>query len=208
MPAEQRGSVYSTANVSGSAGAMSTASGAGKQGSVTFRRAQVARARRVPPDARRVVDEPLTLSEFSERYIERYAAGPRASHRQVAALAVVRPLQAFGDVRLSELRNGRDRRVGGDASPAVPTRRRARAADGARRCSGVGVPPEEPREGDWEEPRAERDRERRARAAEVDRLAGELRSPYDAAVVVGAWCYLRPGRAARAPSAETSVPAS
>jgi integrase len=28
--------------------------------------------------------------------------------------------------------------------------------------------------------------------ADVDRLAGELRSPYDVAIIVGAWCYLRP----------------
>ena len=28
--------------------------------------------------------------------------------------------------------------------------------------------------------------------SEVDRLAGELNSPYDVAVIVGAWCYLRP----------------
>lgn len=28
---------------------------------------------------------------------------------------------------------------------------------------------------------------------EVEVIAGELRSPYDVAVIVGAWCYLRPG---------------
>jgi integrase len=29
--------------------------------------------------------------------------------------------------------------------------------------------------------------------ADVERVAGEMRPPYDAAVLVGAWCYLRPG---------------
>jgi integrase len=29
--------------------------------------------------------------------------------------------------------------------------------------------------------------------ADVERVAGEVRPPYDAAVLVGAWCYLRPG---------------
>lgn len=29
--------------------------------------------------------------------------------------------------------------------------------------------------------------------ADVERLAAEMRPPYDAAVIVGAWCYLRPG---------------
>ncbi|HSF60805.1 MAG TPA: hypothetical protein VLA69_03865 [Gaiellaceae bacterium] len=28
---------------------------------------------------------------------------------------------------------------------------------------------------------------------DVEVIAGELRSPHDVAVIVGAWCYLRPG---------------
>jgi integrase len=80
-----------------------------------------------------LIDEPLTLREFSDRYLARYEADRSAVTVRTLKWRLVRPLDEFGDVKLSEL--------------------------------GAG---------------------------DVDKLAGEVRSRFAAAIIVGAWCYLRP----------------
>jgi hypothetical protein len=107
MPADQQGSVYPT----------STGYGIRYTDEYGIRRRQagfssLSKARRwfrdleLPRQRGRLVDEPLTLAEFSDRYLARYAQQVQPVTVQTLRNRLVRPLREFGDVRLSELRTG------------------------------------------------------------------------------------------------------
>jgi integrase len=193
MPAEQRGSVYATSAGYG----------------IRWRDEHGQRRRRAgfksKSEARRwlervefprmrggLVDEPLTLAEFSERYLERYAADRAPVTVKSLRWRLVRPLQVFGDVRLSELRTGEI--AAWEAT--LPPRFRHDVVRALRMVLDAAVAWEylakNPAKATGKNPAPVVVESVALEPGDVDRLAGEMRPPYDAAVLVGAWCYLRP----------------
>jgi integrase len=145
------------------------------------------------PRLRGEVPAPLTLREFTEeRFLPRYEA--LRSPVSVATLKarLKRPLAEFGDVKLDELRTGE---IAAWEATLPPRYRHAlmralrQVLDGAvaweyvdrnvAKLTGKNPAP----------PVLER---AALEPADVAKLAGEMRSPYSAAVLLGAWCYLRP----------------
>jgi integrase len=139
-----------------------------------------------------LVNEPLTLREFADRYIARYEADRSPVTVRSLRWRLVRPLDEFGDVKLSDLRTGEI--AAWEAT--LPPRFRHDVVRAMRQVLDAAVA--------WEylarNPAKATGRnvkptivERVAlEPADVDKLAGEVRSRFAAAIVVGAWCYLRP----------------
>lgn len=194
MPADQRGSVYSTAN---GYGIRWYDEHGQRRCQAGFPSKSAARAWFRDVELRRMrgglVNEPLTLAEFAERYLARYRADHATATVRVLRWRLVRPLQAFGDVRLSDLRTGEIAAWEGSLPPRFRhdvVRALRMVLDAAvawkfierNPAKATGKNPAPPViEGVVLEP------------ADVERLATEMRPPYDTAVIVGAWCYLRPG---------------
>jgi hypothetical protein len=163
MPAEQRGSTYKTStgygirwfDENGRRRRQAGFSSASKA-RMWFRDVELPRMRGG------LIDEPLTLREFSDRYVARYEVDRSPVTVRTLRWRLVRTLDEFGDVKLADLRAG-DRSLGGHASAEVPLRRRSSAASGSRRRSRVGVPGQESREGNREEREADDRRADRAR---------------------------------------------
>lgn len=142
-------------------------------------------------EGRPAAPEPLTLREFSERYIARYEAIRAPATVRALKWRLVRPLKEFGDTPLDELR------VAEIASweAALPPRFRHDVIRAFRMLGKAAV--------EWgflaSNPVATGPNPAPAvlerevlTPTEVDVLADEMESLYGAAVIVGAWCYLRP----------------
>lgn len=192
MPAKQAGSYY---RVSGGWGVRWYENG-GRRFQSGFDSKSAARdyfAKIVRPrlDGIPAAPEPLTLRQFSDRYIARYEAIRAPATVRALKWRLVRPLKEFGDTPLDELRVGEI--AAWEAS--LPPRFRHDVMRAIRMVGKAAV--------DWgylasnpiatgpnpAPPVIERDV---LTQAEVDALAAEMSPPYGAAVLVGAWCYLRP----------------
>lgn len=133
----------------------------------------------------------MTLAEFAENYLRRFEAVRAPATVKSLRWRLVRPLKEFGDEPLDEIRTGE---VAVWEASLPPRFRR----DVMRSLRMLGKAAQE-----WgyvernpfvtganpAPPVIEREV---LTPAEADALASEMRSPYGAAVVVGAWCYLRP----------------
>jgi integrase len=139
-----------------------------------------------------VTTESLTLDEFCERYLERYAAIRSPSSVQTLRWRLVRSRREFGDMKLAELRTGE--LAAWEA--ALPPRFRYAVVRALRQVLDAAVQWEflvkNPAKATGKNPAPPVLERVILEPAEVDRLAAEMRSPYGAAVIVGAWCYLRP----------------
>jgi integrase len=136
--------------------------------------------------------EPLTLAEFAENYLRRYEAVRAQATVKSLRWRLVRPLDEFGSSPLDEIRTGEVAAW----EAALPPRFRHDVMRALRMVGRAAV--------EWgylgrnpfvtganpAPPVIEREI---LTPAEVDALAEEMRSPYGAAIVVAAWCYLRPG---------------
>jgi hypothetical protein len=107
MPAEQRGSVYKTKT---SHGIRWTDETGRRRRQAGFSSPSKARAWfrdvELPRMRGGLINEPLTVREFTDRYIARYEADRAAVTVQTLKWRLVRPLAEFGDVKLSDLRTG------------------------------------------------------------------------------------------------------
>jgi integrase len=136
----------------------------------------------------------LTFDELCDKYLSAHAAAVSPSTIATLEARLVRPRKEFGDVLVRDL----ERRVVEIAGwrAKLPGRFRYAVMSAFRQVCAAGVrwgamssnpavavgsnPQPAVVERDVLEPR------------EVDALADEMNSPYGAAVVVAAWCYLRP----------------
>jgi integrase len=142
-------------------------------------------------EGRPAAPEPLTLREFSERFLTRYEAIRAPTTVRSLRWRLVRPLREFGDTPLDEIRTGEVAAW----EAALPVRFRHDVMRAVRMVGKTAV--------EWgyvernpfvtgANPSPSVVEREILTPAEVDALAEEMRSPYGAAVVVGAWCYLRP----------------
>ena len=135
--------------------------------------------------------EPLTLRQFSERFIARYEAIRAPASVRSLRYRLVRPLAEFGDVPLDEIRTGEvaaweaglPPRFRHDVVRALRMVGRAAKEWGyvARNPFMTGANPSP----------VVLEREILT-PGEVDALADEMEPVYGAAALVGAWCFLRP----------------
>src|SRR3954451_21256872 len=108
MPAEQQGSVYKT----GTGYGLRYYDERGvRQRKAGFKSRSAARAwfrdvERPRMRGETVAVEPLTLAEFADRFLARYAAIRSPVSVQTLHARLVRPLAEFGDVPLTEIRTG------------------------------------------------------------------------------------------------------
>ena len=192
MPADQRGSVYKTGNGYGLRYYDTDGVRRRRAGFKSKSEARSWFANVEQPRMRGgLVDEPLTLAEFAERYLARYEAVRAPATAKSLRWRLVRPLREFGDVALDEIRTGEvavweaslPPRFRHDVMRAVRMLGRAAVEWGylSRNPFVTGANPAP----------AVLEREILT-PAELDALASEMRPPYGAAVVLGAWCYLRP----------------
>ena len=164
MPAEQRGQVYATAKGFGirwydERGARRRQAGfsSPSKARAWFRDVELQRMRGG------LENEPLTLREFSDRYLARYEADRAAVTVQTLKWRLVRSLDEFGDVELSNLRAERLRRG------RRPSHHRGSDTPSfglCARCSTRRLPGSiraEPGEGDRQEREADDRRTHRAR---------------------------------------------
>jgi integrase len=144
------------------------------------------------PRLRGEAPQPLTLREFSDRYLERYEA--LRSPVTVATLRarLVRPLAEFGDVSLGDLRTGEIAAL----EATLPPRFRYAVVRALRQVLDAAVAwdylARNPAKATGRNPAPPVLERAALETADVDRLAAEMRPPYDATAIVGAWCYLRP----------------
>ena len=142
-------------------------------------------------EGRPAAPEQLTLREFSEKFIARYEAIRAPATVRSLRWRLVRPLREFGDLPLSEIRTGE--LAAWEA--ALPVRFRHDVMRAVRMVGKTAV--------EWgyvernpfvtgANPAPSVIEREILTPAEVDALAAEMRAPYDAAVAVAAWCYLRP----------------
>lgn len=193
MPAQQRGSVYRTAN---GFGLRWYGEDGRRHRQAGFPSKSAARAW-FQDELKRMrgglVNEPLTLAEFSERYLARYQADHAPATVRSLRWRLVRPLQAFGDVRLSDLRTGEIAAWEG----TLPPRFRHDVVRSLRMVLDAAVAwqylEKNPAKATGKNPAPPVVERAVLEPADVERLAAEMRPPYDAAIIVGAWCYLRPG---------------
>ena len=135
--------------------------------------------------------EPLTLREFSKRFVSRYEAIRSPSSVETLKWRLARPLEEFGDTELAELR------VGEIAAweATLPPRFRHAVMRAFRQVCGAAVEwgylATNPAKTGANPAPAVLEREILT-PDEVDSLAEEMEPLYGAAVLVGAWCYLRP----------------
>ena len=193
MPAEQRGQVYTTTKGHGirwydETGARRRQAGfsSPSKARAWFRDVELPRMRGG------LVNEPLTLREFSDRYLARYEADRAAVTVQTLKWRLVRPLDEFGDVELSKLRAGEI--AAWEAT--LPPRFRHAIVRALRQVLDAAVAWEylerNPAKATGKNPAPSVVERIALEPSEVDKLAVELGSPFGAAVVVGAWTFLRP----------------
>jgi integrase len=135
--------------------------------------------------------EPLTLSEFSERFLTRYEAIRSPVSAQTLRWRLVRPLDEFGDTELGELRVGE---IAAWEATLPPRFRHAVMRAFRQLCAAAvewGYLAANPAKTGANPQPGVIEREILS-PAEVDALADEMEPLYGAAVVVGAWCFLRP----------------
>jgi integrase len=139
-----------------------------------------------------VPTEALTLDEFCDRYLERYSAIRSPVTVQTLKWRLVRPRKEFGDVKLTELRTGE--LAAWEAG--LPPRFRYAVVRALRQILDAAVAWEfltrNPAKATGKNPAPPVLERAILEPAEVDRLAAEMNSPFDVAVIVAAWCYLRP----------------
>lgn len=194
MPAGQRGSVYTTATQG--VGVRWTDETGKRRRKAGFSSPSKARTwfRDVELSRMRggLVQEPLTLREFSVRFVARYGADRSPVTVKSLKWRLVRPLDEFGDTKLNELRTGEI--AAWEAT--LPPRFRHDVVRALRMVLDAAVRWEylakNPAKSTGRNPAPEVLERAVLEPADVDKLAKELRSPFGAAVVVGAWCYLRP----------------
>jgi len=194
MPAEQQGQVYSTSTGFGIRWYDETGRRRRRAG---FQSRSAARAWFRDVERKRMlgglVDEALTLREFADRYLERHAATCSPVTMQTLRWRLARPLAEFGDVKLDELRTGE--LAAWEAS--LPPRFRYAVVRALRQVLDAAVAwdylARNPAKATGKNPAPPVLERAALEPADVDKLAGEMRSPYDAAAIAGAWCYLRPG---------------
>ena len=194
MPAEQRGSVYKTASKGFGIRWLDETGQRRRQPGFS----SPSKARTWLRDVELVrmrgglVDEPLTLSEFADRYVARYAADRSPVTVRTLRFRLVRPLDEFGDVKLTDLRAGE---IAAWES-TLPPRFRYAVVRALRQVLDAAVAWEylarNPAKATGKNAKPTIIERAALEPSEVDRLAGELDSPHDVAVIVGAWCYLRP----------------
>jgi integrase len=135
--------------------------------------------------------EPVTLREFSDRYVARYEAIRAPATVRALKWRLVRPLREFGDTPLDELRTAEI--AAWEAS--LPPRFRHDVMRAFRMLGKAAV--------EWgyltNNPAATGPNPAPAvlereilTPAEVDGIAEEMGPTYGPAAIVGAWCYLRP----------------
>jgi len=194
MPADQRGSVYPTSRGFGvrwydEGGARRRKAGFSSRSAARawFRDVETPRMR-----GETLAPSPLTLAEFSSRFLERYAADRAPATVRSLQWRLVRPLREFGDLRLTELRTGE--LAAWEAS--LPPRFRHDVVRALRMVLDAAVAWEHlarnPAKATGRNPAPPVLERSVLEPAEVEKLAAEMRSPHDVAAVVGAWCYLRP----------------
>jgi integrase len=193
VPAEQRGQVYATTKGYGirwydENGARRRQAGfsSPSKARAWFRDVELPRMRGG------LVNEPLTLREFSDRYIARYEADRSPITVQTLKWRLVRPLAEFGDVKLSDLRAGEI----ASWETTLPPRFRYAVVRALRQVLDAAVAWEylarNPAKATGKNPAPAVVERIALEPADVDKLATELGSPYGAAIVVGVWCFLRP----------------
>jgi integrase len=193
MPAEQQGQVYRTRDGFGlrwydENGVRRRQAGfsSPSKARAWFRDVEVLRMRGG------LVSEPLTLREFAERYVARYRVDRAPATIKALEWRLVRPLAEFGDVLLTELRTGEI--AAWEAT--LPRRFRHDVVRTLRQVLEAAVAweylPRNPAKSTGRNPAPPVIERSVLEPDDVDRLAGEMRSPFDVAVLVGAWCFLRP----------------
>jgi integrase len=193
MPAEQRGSTYRTSTGCGIRWTDETGRRRRQAGFSSpskartwFRDVELVRMRGG------LIDEALTLREFSDRYLARYEVDRAAVTVQTLKWRLVRPLDEFGDVKLSELRAGEI--AAWEAT--LPPRFRYAVVRALRQVLDAAVAWEylarNPAKATGKNTKPTILERIALEPAEVDKLAGEVHSQCAAAIIVGAWCYLRP----------------
>jgi len=195
MPADQQGSIYKTNGGYGirwydEAGTRRRKAGFSSRSAsrAWFRDVETPRMRGEKPTA----PSPLTLAEFSSRYLERYAADRSPATVRSLQWRLVRPLREFGDVRLTELRTGE--LAAWEAS--LPPRFRHDVVRALRMVLDAAVAwqhlERNPAKATGKNPSPPVVERAVLEPGDVERLACEMTHPYDVAIIVGAWCYLRP----------------
>jgi len=193
MPAEQSGSVYRTSTGYGLRWRDETGRRRHRAGFSSPSKARTwFRDVELPRMRGGLVNEALTLREFTARYIARYEVDRSAVTVQTLKWRLVRPLDEFGDVNLADLRTGE--LAAWEAT--LPPRFRHAVVRALRQVLDAAVAWEylarNPAKATGKNVRPTVVERIALEPADVDNLAGEMRSPYDVAVLVGAWCYLRP----------------
>jgi len=193
MPADQRGSVYATRRGFGlryydERGARRRQAGfsSPSKARAWFRDVELPRMRGG------LINEPLTLREFSDRYLARYETDRSPVTVRTLKWRLVRPLNEFGDVNLADLRTGEI--AAWEAT--LPPRFRHEVVRALRQVLDAAVAWEylarNPAKATGKNAKPTLVERIALEPADVDRLAGEVRSRFAAAIIVGAWCYLRP----------------
>jgi integrase len=142
-------------------------------------------------EGRAPAPEPVTFSAFSENYLRRYEAVRAPATSRSLRWRLARPLAEFGALRLDEIRTAEVALW----EAALPPRFRHDVMRSLRMLGRAAV--------EWgylernpfvtgANPAPVVIEREVLTPAEVESLAEEMRPPFDAAVVVGAWCYLRP----------------
>ncbi len=194
MPADQQGSIYKTARGYGlrwydETGARRRKAGFPSRSAARawFRDVETPRMR-----GETIAPSPLTLAEFSSRFLERYAADRAPATVRSLQWRLVRPLREFGDLRLTELRIGE--LAAWEAS--LPPRFRHDVVRALRMVLDAAVAWQHlaanPAKATGKNPSPPVVERAVLEPGDLERLAGEMTHPYDVAIVVGAWCYLRP----------------
>lgn len=140
----------------------------------------------------RAAPEPLTLAAFAERFLRRYEADRAPATVRSLRWRLVRPLREFGDVRLSDLRTAE--LAAWEVS--LPPRFRHDVVRALRMLLDAAVAwqflPANPAKATGKNPAPPVVERVVLEPGDVEELAAEMRPPHDAAVIVAAWCYLRP----------------
>jgi len=140
----------------------------------------------------RIAPSSLTLAEFCSRYVGRYAADRSPATVKSLQWRLVRPLREFGDLQLTGLRPGEI--AAWEAS--LPPRFRHDVVRALRMVLDAAVAWQHltanPAKATGKNPSPPVVERAVLEPGDVDRLAFEMTHPYDVAIIVGAWCYLRP----------------
>ncbi|MBA3332747.1 MAG: hypothetical protein H0U30_02045 [Actinobacteria bacterium] len=193
MPAEQAGSIYATSTGYGVRWRDETGRRRRQSGFSSESKAKVwFRDVELPRMRGGLVDEKLSLAKFFERYLARYHVDRAPATVKSLQWRMMRPLAEFGDVQLSDLRTGEIAAF----EATLPPRFRHDVMRAFRMLLEAAVAWEHltknPAKAVGRNPAPPVLERAVLEPADVERLAAEMHSPHDVAIVVGAWCYLRP----------------